>query len=104
MFSESCDLTYRQVLKDNYIYQLWVNQKWFHQGPMRMFPLVIDMSKWPDIHMPDVEVPWLDEWDEQLVVPSLYSMGIAIQGKPFIPRKDMDIVLGIVGDYVRSVQ
>jgi hypothetical protein len=104
MFGNECNDKDRGRLKDRYIYQLWINQKWYHQGPMRMFPLIIDVSKWPNVHIPELELPWIDTWDKPEIILSQCSLGICIYGKPFIPVEDIDVVVGMVGDYVRSIQ
>jgi hypothetical protein len=105
MFGAECDNEDRGKLKDNYIYQLWIDQKWFHQGPMRMFPLIMNMEGWPEVRLPrDLDLPWLDQWDEHLLIPSQCPVSIELEGIPFTPMADMNVVMGIVGDYVRAVQ
>ena len=104
MFGGDCDNEDRQKLKDNYIYQMWVLQKWFHQGPMRMFPLVVDMTDWPEVRVPDLELPWIDTWEEKLIIPPMCDVTIQLEGIQFTPMADMDVIMGIKGEYDRSAQ
>jgi hypothetical protein len=94
----------RNMLRDNYCYRLWIMEKWFHQGPMRLFPSIIDLREWPSVKVPDIELPWIDKWETPNLVPSLCKLGISIEGTPFTLLGDLDFVVGIRGKLQRSVQ
>jgi hypothetical protein len=104
MFSENVEAKDRQMLKDNYSYRLWLQQKWFHQGPMRMFPTIINATDVDIIKVPYCELPWIDKWETPLVVLPQMKLGVELNGIPFTPTKDMDIIIGIAGKMKRSVQ
>ena len=103
MFSEDSLERDRVKLKNNYAYRLWIAQKWFHEGPMRSFPLVVRMD-WPSVQTPDLELPWIDRWDPALELPALCPLGVSIEGTPFVPAADLDVILGIRGHLTRAVQ
>jgi hypothetical protein len=94
------------ALRDNYVYRLWIGHKWYHQGPLRIFPVVADLDD-PEKcakTITSMEGPWKDDWDPPETIPCGMRIGITLEGVPFTPAERIDVLMGIHGKYIRSVQ
>ncbi len=92
--------------RDSYIYRFWLMQKWYHQGPMRIFPGTVNADElWSSEEIKSYpDTPIFDMWNPPLVIPSGCDINIQLEGNAFVPNKDMDIIIGMVGKYTRGVQ
>lgn len=96
-----------EQLRRNYIYRVWLQYKWFHQGPLLLFPGHVDMDVfWKESRefREEPGMPWVDMWVPPLHVMPGINLGIELQGNPIIPTKDMEFVIGLVGKMERPVQ
>lgn len=93
--------------KSNSIYRMSLCQKWFHQGPLRLFPGYVDMDKFWASDKGQVSYPsepWVDMWNPPLTVLPQMGLSIEIVTLPFVTKSEIDCVIGMVGRYERSIQ
>ena len=105
MFDESTAATDRDRLKANYMYRFYIDHKWYSEGPLRMFPLVAnltqELTEHANLSLPE---PWCDVLEIPRVLYSGAPFNLNLTGVPFVPTGDIDVMAGLGGKLARMVQ
>lgn len=103
LFDERCNPEDRAEFKSNFAYRLFVLEKWFHEGPIRLFPLVAHLDSITG-ELPVLQEPWIDAWEIPRVVMPGMQLGIALQGNAVKLSAELDIMIAMFGYLDRPVQ